>query len=140
MKSMKEIFNDEIVEVGYDEKSNSIISIWNKPPTSEGYRLIFSRILEKLVEYKAESYISDISKQGLIGIENRMWLLQEILPKAYAEGLRKVATIAPNDVFSRYYVDSIKNSDFSINTDLEFQYFHDLTSAKAWITGEEVPA
>ena len=137
---MKEIINNEIVEVGYDEYSNSIITIWNKPPTSEGYRLIFSRILEKLLDYEAESYISDISKQGLIGIENRIWLQEEILPRAYAGGLRKVATIAPNDVFSRYYVDSIKNGDFSVNTDLKFQYFQDLISAKAWITGEEVPA
>ena len=136
---MKEILNNEFASVSYDSESSSIITVWKKPSTSEAYKVIFSVILETILEYKAEAFISDIFQQGIVSTENRSWLQNEILPKAYAGGLRKVGTITPNDVFSKFYVESIKNGVFINSIDLEFRYFQDLISAQAWLTNQEVP-
>ena len=137
---MKEILNNEFAIVSYDSESSSIITVWKKPSTSEAYKVIFSVILEKILEYNAEAFISDIFQQGIVSTENRFWLQNEILPKAYAGGLRKVGTITPNDVFSKFYVESIKNGVFINSLELEFRYFQDLTSAQTWAMQEEVPA
>ncbi len=135
---MKEILNNEFANVSYDSSSKTIIAVWKKPSTSEAYRLIFSAILDNIKKYKAEAFISDIFQQGMVGTENRLWIQNEILPKAYVLGLRKIALVAPNDVFSKFYVESVRNgvSDKGIN--LEFQYFQDLISSQAWVLDQEL--
>lgn len=137
---MKEILNNEFATVSYDEISNAVISVWKKPSTSEAYKLIFTGILDELTKYKASAFISDIYQQGIVGTENRLWLQNEIMPKAFKKGLRKVATVTPNDVFSKFYIESVKNGALGNSLDLEFKYFNDLISAQAWVMNEEVPA
>ncbi len=136
---MKKILNNEFASISFDETSNSIITVWKRPTTSDSYRNVFTLAVESLIKYKADSFISDIFHQGIVGTENRLWLQNEILPKAYKGGLRKVATIAPNDVFSRFYVESVKNDEFYHSIDLEFRYFPDLISAQSWILNREIP-
>ena len=135
---MKEILNNEFACIRYDGESNSIIAFWKKPSTSEAYKVIFTLILEKILEFKVEGFISDIFHQGIVGTENRLWLQNEILPKAYAGGLKKLATVSPNDVFSRFYIDSVQQASIANGMELDFQYFKDLNSAQDWVLGEEV--
>ena len=135
---MKEILNNEFASVSYDSASHAIIAVWKKPSTSEAYRLIFSAILNTIKEYKAVALISDIFQQGMVGTENRLWIQNEILPNAYAAGLRKIAIIAPNDVFSTFYVESVKNSVAEKEMNIEFQYFQDLIASQAWVIDQEL--
>jgi hypothetical protein len=137
---MKEILNYEFASVYYDETSNSIISVWKKPTTSESYRAFFEVLLSKIRLYGAEAFISDIFYQGLVPTENRMWLQTEILPQAYNAGVRKVGIVAPGDVFSRFYIESVKNGAQAYATDLELCYFLDLISAQAWLLNKELIA
>lgn len=136
---MKEILNSEFAIVSYDSESSSIVTVWKKPATSEAYKIILQFGLEKILEYKAEALISDIFQQGIVGTENRLWLQNELLPKAYAHGLRKVATITPNDVFSMFYIESVKSGVIVNSLKLDFRYFQDLPSARNWVMLEEVP-
>jgi len=135
---MKEILDNDFTSVYFDEISNSIITVWKKPTTSESYRAIFSFILKKIKEFNADSFISDIFYQGLVPTENRLWLQTEIIPQAYAAGVRKVAIVAPHDVFSRFYIESVKNGAEFVTQELEMRYFNDLISAQGWITNQAV--
>lgn len=139
-EDMKEILDNEFAKVCYDSDSNALITVWKKPSTSQAYKVIFSLMLDKILEFKAEAIITDIYQQGIVSTENRLWLQNEILPKAYNKGLRKVATITPNDVFSKFYVESVKSGIFVNSIDLEFSYFQDLNSAQAWVLKQEVAA
>lgn len=137
---MKEILDNEFASVFNDETSNSIITVWKKPTTSEQYRAIFNFILKKIKEYNAESIISDIFYQGLVTTEDRLWLQKEIIPEAQKAGVNKVAIVAPSDVFSRFYIESVKNGTKSMVPSGDMKYFNDLISAQAWILNEEVAA
>jgi hypothetical protein len=137
---MKEILDNEFASIFFDEISNSIITIWKKPATTEAYRGICSFVLRKIKEFGVEAIISDIYQQGLVSTENRLWLQKVIVPEIYKGGVRKVAIIAPNDVFSRFYIESIKNGAQSVISDVELNYFNDLISAQTWVLQEEVPA
>ncbi len=130
---MKEILDNEFASVFYDETSNSIISVWKKPTTSESYRALFLFILDKIKYHSVDSFISDIFYQGLVATENRLWLQNEIIPKAYEAGVKKVGIVAPGDVFSHFYIESVKNSTQSWAPDVEMCYFQDLISAQAWL-------
>jgi hypothetical protein len=135
---MKEILDNEFASVYFDETSNSIISIWKKPTTSESYRAFFAFILDKIKFYGVDSFISDIFYQGLVATENRLWLQNEIIPQAYGAGVRKVGIVAPGDVFSRFYIESVKNGAQAEACDVELCYFQDLISAQAWLINKEV--
>ena len=136
---MKEILNNEFASISYDDISKSIIAIWKRPSTSEAYKLIFSKILESVPSLGVDAFISDIYHQGIVGIENRLWLQNEILPKAFRKGLRKVAIVTPNDVFSKFYIENIKKGKVAHSLDIDFQDFNDLASARSWVMKEEVP-
>lgn len=133
---MEEILNNDFCKVYYDKTSNSIITIWKKPTTSESFRAVYFFLLKKIKEYHADSFISDIFCQGLVPTENRLWLQTEIIPKAYASGLRKVAIIAPHDVFSRFYIESVKNGSESVASEFDMRYFNDLLSAQSWLKNQ----
>lgn len=137
---MKEILDNEFASVFYDKTSNSIITVWKKPTTSEAYRGICNFVLQKIKEFGVEALISDIYQQGLVGTENRLWLQNEIVPEVFKSGVRKVAIIAPNDVFSRFYIESVKTGAQAGLSNVELSYFNDLISAQAWLVQEAVPA
>jgi hypothetical protein len=137
---MKEILNNEFAGMSYDSESNSIVTVWKRPTTADAYKVIFSLMLEKLQEYSADAIITDIYQQGIVGTENRLWLMNELWPKAYKSGLRKVATITPNDVFSKFYVESVKSGIFVNSIELDFSYFQDLHSAREWVMKQEIAA
>jgi hypothetical protein len=137
---MKEILNNEFASVFFDETSNSIITVWKKAPMSEEYRGICNFILQKIKEFGVDAIINDIYYQGLVGTENHIWLQNEIVPEVFRAGVSKVAIVAPNDVFSRFYIENVKNCARSGLTDVEISYFNDLISAQAWLLREVVPA
>lgn len=137
---MKQILTNEFASLFYDPVSNAVISVWKKPTTSESYRAFYSVVLEKIDLYNAECYASDIYQQGLIDSECRKWLQNELFPKATKAGLKKIATVTPGDVFSKYYIDCIRNGIMVHSLDVEFNYFHDLITAQAWLINSEIPA
>lgn len=137
---MKQILNNDFANLYFDPLSNAIISVWKKPTTSESYRAFYTAVLENIVKYKAACYATDIYHLGLIDSECRRWLQNFLFPQAYKAGLRKVATVTPGDVFSKYYIETIRNSILFNSLDLEFNYFHDLITAQAWLLEKEIPA
>lgn len=137
---MEKILDTEFAIINHDKNTNAIITIWKRPSTSEDFRSVFSIVLEKVKEHRAEGFVGDICQLGLVGIEDRSWLQNEIIPKAFAAGLRKLATVASNDVFSRFYVEQIQNGEFASANKMEFRYFDDLTSAQRWIGNQEIAA
>ena len=137
---MKEILGNEFAAIFFDEASNSLILIWKKPATTESYRSIFTYFLNKIKEYKVESIISDIFYQGLVATENRSWLQNVIIPEVINQGVRKVGIITPNDVFSRFYIESVKNGTQANMDEIELGYFNDLISGQAWLMNQEVTA
>ncbi len=135
---MKELINNEFTQVSFDKGSNAIVAIWKKPVTKEAYQFIFTAVLENFKAYRADSFISDINLQGLVDMESRQWLQSEILPKAYKAGLRNVAVVASQDVFSGFYIASIKKVMLENKMEVEFNDFQDVASAMDWVSHQVV--
>ena len=137
---MEKILDTEFAIINHDKNTNSIITIWKRPSTSEDFRTVFSIVLEKVKEHKIHAFVGDICQLGLVGTEDRSWLQNEILPAAFAAGLRKLATVTSNDVFSRFYVEQIQNGHYATSNRVEFRYFNDLPSAQEWIGIQDIAA
>jgi hypothetical protein len=135
---MKVKYETNFVQISYDEENFAVIAAWKRPTTTEAYKDAFRKILEIFRSNKAAFFISDIYHQGVVGTDNRRWMMETILPEAVKFGLKKVATIAPDDIFKRFYVETVRDSSKQRNEAVEFQFFPDLISAQAWVLNKEI--
>ena len=135
---MKVTFESEFVQVSYDEESDSVIAVWKKATTTSAYRETFKQVLDEVKANRAKAFISDIYHQGVVGTENRHWMESEILPEAMKFGLRKIAIVAPEDIFKKFYVGSVMRNARQYNDALEHKVFSDLISAQAWVMNKKV--
>lgn len=127
---MKLLFEHKKATLHFNEETNAIELSWKKIQDEETYKLMFSKGVEFLTEYKATKWLSDIRKQGVVGPQSSKWLQEVIIPKAVSLGLRKVAIVTDPDVFKKLYVDNLKKG----STQSEFmKHFDSIDSANAWL-------
>lgn len=126
---MKLLIEHDKADLRYNEETNAIELIWKKIHDVETYKMMFTKGLEYIKEYKATGWLSDIRKEGVVGPSTSEWMQQEILPEAISEGLRKIAIVMEPDVFKEFYVNNIKEK---AGTD-SMKYFDSTESAIAWL-------
>jgi len=60
----KSFFESDFGSIFYNARTNCAGIIWNKPVTSEQYRMLFTKCLDMVRLYHTPYWISDLSKQG----------------------------------------------------------------------------
>ncbi|UII22454.1 STAS/SEC14 domain-containing protein [Fulvivirga ligni] len=125
-----EIRNDDYSTISYEADLNAVHVVWKKIPTEGMYREIFTGALNAIIDNKANKWISDIRKQGVVGPSNAKWLREEILPKAIQAGLNKIAIVVEKDVFKKFYIDNVKTI---MSATAEMQYFDSEDEARKWL-------
>jgi hypothetical protein len=127
-KNMKYYLDNTFAQVKYDPSLKAVITIWKRQNTMASYKEIFKVTLQAIQENKALVYLSDINLQGAVGTDSRKWMEQEIMPKAVQSGLKQVVTIVPNDVFQKFYYNSVKKGADQKGW-LDFQFFDSFENA-----------
>lgn len=130
---MKTLFDHEKASLFYNEETNAIVLIWKGVHSDEIYKLMFTKGLAHLQELNATCWLSDIRKEGIVSPANSKWLQEEILPKAVAQGLKKVAIVMDKDAFKKFYVDNIKKE--ASKTSL-MHYFGAVDDANKWLLAQ----
>ena len=127
---MELFFENEVITIHYLEDINTIKAVWKKQSTNEQYREGFLKCLDSVKKYTPLHWLSDISKQGIIGSESRQWMEQNTLPKVIEMGLKNVAVIVDQDIFKNYYLNRIKKTGESR---MNMEYFASQEDALEWI-------
>lgn len=127
---MKLLLEHEKASLKFNEDTKSIELVWKKKQDFETYKMMFNKGLEALKANRATGWLSDIRNQGIVGPENATWVQKEIVPKAVAAGLKKIAVVMDKDVFKEYYVNKIKNGSEANGI---MQYFDTESAANAWL-------
>jgi signal transduction histidine kinase len=130
---MQVLYDQPYARIFYDAKMNATGVKWFGPVTSEAYRKVFNKCLEFLLAYNTPNWISDISEQGPISLEDQQWMFKSILPQAVRNGLKRIAGIRPDahDEEIVGYLNGIKATIAALN--IEQAYFRDLQSAADWV-------
>jgi len=130
---MEVYFENEYVTVGYIKELNAVTQIWKefKVISLENYQLAFNKSQELQKQKKAETFLPDTRKQGIINPNQRKWLQEESLPKAVEIGMKRIAVIAEMSVFKRYYLNTIMSSINKFK--IPFKIFSDEEKAHQWI-------
>lgn len=130
---MKVLLENERATLALNPATQALELEWKKVHDTETYRLMYTKGVEFLNEYKVSRWISDIRNQGVVGPDNSKWMQTEILPKAKAAGLQKIAVVMDSDVFKKFYMKSIEKALDDSKHEL-LQYFGDKAAAEKWVT------
>jgi len=127
---MKTLFEHDKAVISYDPASKSIDMIWKKVQDEPTYKLLYTKGVEFLKEYQVANWYSDIRHQGVVGPGASKWLQQEVIPKAMAAGLKKIAVVMEADVFQQFYVQNINKQ----SANQLVRNFKSTEDAKAWLS------
>jgi signal transduction histidine kinase len=130
------LYEEDHAEIFFDANINATGVIWKRQVTTEQYRVVFRKCLEFVHSYNTPNYISDISNQGPIALEDQRWMFEEILPHAIENGLKKIAVVQP-DLTNPIVIDYLDGLNDNVKRlGAEQRFFTSLDRAFEWIRSE----
>lgn len=128
------LYNSEIVRLQYEEDTKLIEMIWKKNTDSEEYRKMFGVVIEFSVKNTIRSVLSDMRNEGLVTLNDVRWLDKEVLSRAIEHGLKRIALVIEDTIFSTVYSDVLKKK--LEKSPIQVQIFSDTSSARVWLLSE----
>ena len=117
----KIIYKTDIAIVSYSKERMLVETVWkSKKLTFKEYQEPFLAAIEFQKRTLVTNYISDIREQNIIPPDFRKWFQTEILPKAYAAGIKRSAIIFNGNIFKKYYLNNIMNSVKKFGAPIKF--------------------
>lgn len=132
------LYDEPHARIFYDARVNATGVIWCSPVTSTQYRSVFNKCADFIKVYNTPNWISDITRQGPVAIEDQEWMFSEIIPTAGATGLKRIAVVRPEtqNGVSEAYVNRLRA--VLIKHGLQQNYFATLEEAEQWVMHETV--
>ncbi len=127
---METLFEDKKAVIRFNEKTKAIELEWKEFVLIDDYKRIFILGFDLFKKYRAKFLLSDIRKEGVVGPVGSKWLQNEMIPKAIASGMKKVAIIMNSDIFKEFY---IKNLQKSVEENEFMKYFDSIETANNWL-------
>ena len=129
------MYEDEYVELAIDEDIPCLEWIGKIGfISSKEFRLSEEKSLEFYLEYNATypnmGWFVDARAIGALSPMDTQWVIDEILPKFAAAGLKKEAFVIPKSALGKITVDQYKSNAGHI---IEIRMFGSAKAAKAWL-------
>jgi hypothetical protein len=126
MKTDSNIYN-----IYYDPALDAVVMEWNGYATSAQFRQGTEKMLEILIENKAEKVLGDVRQMVLIGMEDQKWLETDFLPRAIHQGFKVIAMIRPEYYFNKVAVETVS---YKVDKEkLSIQFFDSREKASEWL-------
>lgn len=123
-------YNQDILELTFDEDINGVIMRWTGLSASEDFRLANEDVLDLLIQHQSNALIADCREMKIIKLADQQWLYTNWIPRVIAAGLKYAAIVESEDYFNRL---AVKNVSQEIENGLQIKYFTSFLMAKSWI-------
>lgn len=127
-----DIYLSDWASLSLNKDANSLELTWKKECSSEAYREVIGESLEALKKFNTPNWLSDISRLGTVSPADRLWVELYILPQTIECGLRNVASVVPENIFTQKYAHYIKAAAERLQ--LNICHFNSLQAAREWIS------
>lgn len=130
-------FDNRSIIVRFDESIQAVCLEWKCYAEGEEYRAGFNVGIDLLQRKRASRWLGDCRLLGPVTLADQQWTNQDWHPRAAAAGMRWVALVSPKAAVARlslkYIVTKVNN------TELVFNNFDDVESARAWLRSQPKP-
>jgi hypothetical protein len=103
---------------------------WRDYATAIQIRYVHERILDLIQTNCVRKLLSDDTRLPSIHDDDRRWIIENWLPRAFSAGLHVVASKRPDAHFGRVSVEEIRSA---ASEAISFRSFDDLQAARAWL-------
>jgi|SRR5579872_291369 len=135
LQLLRDIRDNPVCSVFFDESVPCITVIWRNYATSTQFRFIHESILHQLQEHGMNKILGGDSALPTIHAEDQAWIIKDWLPRAMAAGLKGSANKQPLSHFGRV---SVSNVQAGLPAGLITTSFDTLDEARAWLHGVEL--
>lgn len=131
---IKEIKSDVEYTFSYNQPSNTLIFVW-KPKlfSQDRFKEIVSLFSDYVIENKVKSIFVDARENKVIILpETQSWHDKTIIPKYEKAGVRKIAFLIPNNIFSE--ISHVKTFEHqNAQSKIETKFFKSEEELKTWL-------
>lgn len=122
------VYESQFVKIEYFEYTKQVIQRWESFISSELFRDAIDRTVEFVRTHPVLSLVSDTQKQDVVRPEDAEYAAS-VMPTLYKYGLKVMAFVIPENVFTRLSLNKFAN----YNKDPNIEYFMTLSEANLWI-------
>ncbi|NHN30152.1 hypothetical protein [Paenibacillus agricola] len=125
-------YNSDQGQVSWNEELQAVKVEWKGFADGEELQRIMLKAIELLATRKSGKLLMDSSKASVVKAEDRAWIAQEFVTKAYDAGLRFMAMTIPEKTVAKLSLGRIV-SNFD---DLPYKAknFSEITEATEWLS------
>jgi hypothetical protein len=127
---VRDIENNPICCVSYDESIPGIFVEWRSYANSTQLRFIHERVLELIEQHHASKILGDVSRLPTVHADDQKWIVENWMPRAKAAGLRAAAAKRPKAYFGRLAVSMLYTA---MSADVAARSFKRLDDARRWL-------
>jgi len=116
--------------VEYDDELNALVDTWTGSfKTQENFKKVLTVIVDLFAETGANKWLADLRKMEHTFDESSAWLVNEIMPRAIANGLDYEAIVLPHNLYAKLAtVDAITRIQH-----VEIKRFVEMSDARQWL-------
>ncbi len=126
---VRDIGNNPICCVSYDENIPGIFVEWRSYANSTQLRFIHERVLELLEQHHASKILGDVSRLLTVHADDQKWIIENWMPRAQAAGLRAAAK-RPTAYFGRLAISALHSA---MPAEVAVRSFNRLDEARRWL-------
>jgi hypothetical protein len=127
---VKNLHDNPICVIRYDEEVRCVEVVWRKYATSAQLRYIHEVILLMLAQHGAEKILGDDTDLPIVHAEDQRWIVEDWLPRARAAGLQAAATTVSMTFFGRVAIGAVQSR---LARDIRVKNFGTIHSARSWL-------
>jgi hypothetical protein len=128
------IAQEKNAQIEYITEQKLLIQTWNGFVTSDIFRKMIDRTVAFSRESAVETIISDTSLMSIVKKEDTEYAAS-VMPALIANGLKKMAFVLPENVFTQMSVKNFETRTKDKVEDEMVQQFGSLQTARDWATG-----
>ena len=113
-----------------DNTLPGVVVRWKGYATSAELRAVHEQLLEFIRKHRVSKVLGDDTELASIASDDRVWILQNWMPRAVSAGLRVVAAKRSDNYFARVAAAEIENTT---DKPMQLKLFDALSEARAWL-------
>jgi hypothetical protein len=115
-----------------DTSLPGVVVQWKGYATSAELRAVHEQLLDLINKHRVNKVLGDDTSLVSIAGEDRLWILENWMPRAISAGLRVVAAKRSENYFARVAAAEIETA---MEQRLQIKMFDALEDARAWLRG-----
>ncbi len=127
---MPDILNS-ICAFEHDTEVGCIVMTWHSYASSAQLHEIHERFLKLVVQHEITKAISDTREMVMLSAPDQEWIVQDLVPRLLAAGLRYSGIIVPVSHFVKIGVENVVRQ--VRQEEIKTAYFQTVPEAKKWL-------